>query len=311
MSSGSREILRRVAEITKGVTPPNPIWTSVPFTDTSLDAATTKEDSATKLASRLSQRGSITAVDYTGDINAEFRFGFFDQEISAVAYNDWVPDSPVDDSDTLTFGGELVKTFTYVRGYTDINNYHTFRGVHVNTFNLSIPETGFVTATFGLIGMGRTPSDTAPAGQVTTPTLTDPFSSVSITDVKIDGVSTVGVSCITTFEFNWDNTAQTQRCLGGGLNIGNIIATLANGTGSYTQAWSTDATDEYEKQFTNTLISLEVEMTDGAGNVYTLKLPKIEITSALPSGSNEDLLQATFDYRVVEEAPTLTRTPTP
>ncbi|MFP1005997.1 hypothetical protein ACLD0V_16440, partial [Acinetobacter baumannii] len=38
-------------------------------------------------------------------------------------------------------------------------------------------------------------------------------------------------------------------------------------------------------------------------------LPKAEITAPLPSGGNSDLLNASFEYKVVEVAPTITRTP--
>lgn len=38
-------------------------------------------------------------------------------------------------------------------------------------------------------------------------------------------------------------------------------------------------------------------------------LPKVEITASLPSGGNSDILQASFEYRVVEQAPTLVRKP--
>jgi hypothetical protein len=98
---------------------------------------------------------------------------------------------------------------------------------------------------------------------------------------------------------------QVQRCLGAGLDVGAIIETLANGTGSFTAAWSTGAAANYEKQFTNTLISLKIDIVDSEANAYELTLPKVEITATLPSGGNSDILQASFEYRVVEEAPIL------
>lgn len=309
MSSGSREIIHIAPETVIGTTPSPFARTSLPFTDSSLDAAVTKEDSATKLDTRLAQQGTITAVDYTGDINAEFRYGTYDDLIAANAYNAWVVDTPVAGSDTITFGGTTKKTFSILRGYTDVSNYHTFSGMFVNTFNITIPESGIVTTTFGMIGTNRIPSSVAPAGTVTTPTLTDPFSSVSVTDIQINGVTTAGVACITDFNFTWDNSAQTQRCLGDGLAIGNIIETLANGTGSFTMAWSAKGADMYESQFTNTTYKLSVKMVDGQGNKYLLTLPKIEITGNLPTGSNTDILSISYDYRTIEDAPTLTRTP--
>lgn len=309
MSSGSREVIQLSKETVIGTTPSPFARTSLPFTDSSLNAAVTKEDSTTKLASRLAQAGTITSVDYTGDINAEFRFGVFDDLIAAAAFNTWTVDTPDVDSDQLVFGGDLRQTFSILRGYTDISNYHTFRGMHVNTWNLSIPETGVVTTTFGLIGLGRTASGTAPTGTVTNPTLTDPFSSISVTDIQIDGVTTVGVACITAFDFTWDNSMQIQRCLGQGLEIGKIIETLANGSGSFTMAWSTKGAELYEKQFTNTPLRLTVTLVDGVGNKYVLDLPKIEVTGELPTGSNTDILSASYEYRTIEQSPTLTRTP--
>ena len=102
---------------------------------------------------------------------------------------------------------------------------------------------------------------------------------------------------------------QVRKCLGAGLEVGAILEMSAKGTGSFTAAWSTGSAANYEKQFTNTTISLVIPFTDTEGNEYELTLPEVEITGSLPSGGNSDLLQATFEYRVVEQAPTLVRTP--
>ncbi|MFK5165279.1 phage tail tube protein, partial [Propionibacterium freudenreichii] len=59
----------------------------------------------------------------------------------------------------------------------------------------------------------------------------------AVGDILIDGVSQAGISCLTAFTFNWDNTMQLQRCLGGGINARAILEMLANGTGSFTAAW--------------------------------------------------------------------------
>ena len=311
MSAGSRQICQYAPETINGTTPTPFARKSLVFTEITLDAAATKEDSNSILDSRLAQKGAVTGVEYAGDLNSEWRFGVFDDLIAAAAFNDWQTDTPVIDQDTLTFGGTTRQSFSILRGYTDINNYHTFRGVHVNTLNISIPEQGLVTIGFGLMGKGRTVASSLPADTVTTPTLTPTFSNVSVGDILIDGVSQVGVACITAFDFTWDNTMQVQRCLGAGLDIGALIETMANGTGSFTAAWSTGAAANYEKQFTNTTIGLQVVIKDSSNNEYVLTLPKVEITASLPSGGNSDILQASFEYRVVEQAPTLVRKPTP
>ena len=311
MSSGSKQLVHITKETVNGTTPSPFARSVIPFTEITIDGSATKEDSNSILDSRLAQKGAVTGVEYAGDLNSEWRFGVFDDLIAAAAFNNWQTDTPIVDQDTLTFGGTTRQSFSVLRGYADINNYHTFRGVHVNTLNISIPEQGLVTIGFGLMGKGRTVASSLPAGTVTTPTLTPTFSNVSVGDILIDGVSQVGVACITAFDFTWDNTMQVQRCLGAGLDIGALIETLANGTGSFTAAWSTGAAANYEKQFTNTTIGLQVVIKDSANNEYVLTLPKVEITASLPSGGNSDILQASFEYRVVEQAPTLVRKPTP
>ncbi len=308
MSSGSRQILQLSAETVRGTTPTPFDRESIPFTEVSIDAAANREDSATILNSRLAQSGAITTIDYTGDISAEFRYGIYDDLIAGAAYNTWTADSPAVGTDTLTFGGNLAQSFSVLRGYADINNYHVFRGMHVNTFNLTIGVDALATATFGLIGMGRESASILPSGTVTEPTLTPVISGISVDDITIDGVTQVGVACITDFEFNWDNTAEVQRCLGGEGSVGAVIATLADGTGSFTMAWSANGAVNYEKQFTGETIAISVSMKDSLGNAYVLTLPKVEITASLPSGGNSDILQADFEYRVIEQAPTLTRT---
>ena len=311
MSSGAKQSLTFSPEVTVGVTPTPFDRISVPFSTTTLDAATTKEDSVTILDSRLAQQGAITEVNYTGNIDAELRFGVFDEFIAGAAYNSWTVDAPTAGSDTLTFGGDLKKTFSAVRGFDDVENFHLFRGLHVNSMTLEIALSAIATVSFEMIGLGRTPSETAPAGTITTPTLPPTFSSLSVEDITIDGLTQKGVACISDLSFTWTNNDQTQRCLGNGLDIGAIIATLADGTGSFTMAWSKKAGGHYEKQFINKTSAITVTLKDGLGNVYLLTLPKVEFTAALPSGGNSDILQASFEYRVVEEAPTLTRTPKP
>ena len=121
------------------------------------------------------------------------------------------------------------------------------------------------------------------------------------------------------YEFNQEfalvklsqETRLFQKCLGAGLEVGAILEMSAKGTGSFTMAWSTKAAELYEKQFTNGNISLSIPITDTAGNKYVLNIPKVELTASLATGGKDDILNTTFEYTVVDQAPTLTRTPKP
>lgn len=190
----------------------------------------------------------ITGVDYTGDINAEAKFGDYDQLIEAAAFNKFEIGVPAVGSDTLTFGGSVRQTFSILRGYEDIKNYHTFSGVHVNTFNLDIPEQGIVTFGFGLPAKKRAVANgAAPAGTVVNASNNPSLSNVSVGQILWMVYLKQVQRAFQRLVFAWDNSMQVQRCLGLGLEIGAIIETLANGTGSFTAAWSTGSALNYEK----------------------------------------------------------------
>ena len=302
MSSGAKQLVQIAKETVIGTVPSPFARQTLAFTDISLNQSVEKTESASITDSRLQQSSMITSAEYSGELSAEAQYGAYDDLMAAAAFNAWA-------TNVLTFGGTTRQTFSVLRGYTDIANYHTFSGLHVNTFGIDIPEAGLIGLTFGFMGTKRTTAAVAPVGTIT-PASTNPrMSNISVGDLLVDGVSVKGTACITAFSFNWDNSMQVQKCLGAGLEVGAILEMSAKGTGSFTMAWSTKAAELYEKQFTNGNISLSIPITDTAGNKYVLNIPKAELTASLATGGKDDLLNTTFEYTVVDQAPTLTRTP--
>lgn len=305
MSSGAKQILQVARETTIGITPVPFNRQTLECTDVTIDGTVTKESSNSIADTRIARSSMITGAEYAGDIVIEAKFSPLVQDLmAAAAFNNW-------NGDVLTFGGDIRQTFSVLRGFKDVNDYHLFRGVHVNTFGIEIPETGLITMTFGVMALGRSNTDTIPAGTVTAADDNPKMSNVSVGDILIDGASQAGISCLTAFSFNWDNSMQIQRCLGNGIDPKKILEMVAAGTGSFTAAWSRNTSDMYEKQFTNKTISLRVPITDSENNGYEILIPKAEITASLPSGGNSDTLSASFEYTIVDEAPTITRIPAP
>lgn len=305
MSSGAKQILQVARETTIGITPVPFNRQTLECTDVTIDGTVTKESSNSIADTRIARSSMITGAEYAGDIVIEAKFSPLVQDLmAAAAFNNW-------NGDVLTFGGDIRQTFSVLRGFKDVNDYHLFRGVHVNTFGIEIPETGLITMTFGVMALGRSNTDTIPVGTVTAADDNPKMSNVSVGDILIDGASQAGISCLTAFSFNWDNSMQIQRCLGNGIDPKKILEMVAAGTGSFTAAWSRNTSDMYEKQFTNKTISLRVPITDSEGNGYEILIPKAEITASLPSGGNSDRLSASFEYTIVDEAPTITRIPAP
>ena len=308
MSSGARQIVQYAVETVNGTTPIPFARKTLPFVDTSLDQTANKTDSASIKSGRIASQGAITSKTVEGDLNVEAEFATYDDLIAAAAFNTWAEGATEDDPEVLTFGGTTRQSLSILRGYEDIAEYYTFAGVHVNTFTLDIPEEGIVTFGFGLMGKSRVHvSNTAPTGTVTPADDKPKISSVGVGDILVDGTSVVGVACISALSFEWDNQAQVQRCLGNGGDVGAIIEGMANGTGTVTMAWSKKGAELLEKQFNNGLVSFVIPFGDSLGNQYKLTPPQVEITGSLPSGSGEDILQASIEYRVVNQAPTLER----
>ena len=302
MSKGSAQVLQWAAETAVGVTPPTFARQTLAFTDQSLNQTAEKTESASITDGRIAQASMITSSEYAGDITCEAQYGAFDEIIATAAFNKWV-------ADKLVFGGDLRQTISVLLGYKDIGNYHTFAGLHTNTFGIEIPETGLITFSFGFMGMKRTVASVAPTGTIT-PASTNPrLSNISVGDLLVNGESVKGKACIDSFSFSWDNSMQVQRCLGAGLEIGAILEMMGAGTGSFSMAWATESAKLYEKQFTNETISLVIPIVDTLGNKYELNLPKVEVTASLATGGATDVLKSSFEYKVVEQAPTLTRTP--
>ena len=302
MSSGAKQLVQIAKETVIGTVPSPFARQTLAFTDISLNQSVEKTESASITDNRLQQSSMITSAEYSGELSAEAQYGAYDDLMAAAAFNAWA-------TNVLTFGGTTRQTFSVLRGYTDIANYHTFSGLHVNTFGIDIPEAGLIGLTFGFMGTKRTTAAVAPVGTITPASSNPRMSNISVGDLLVDGVSVKGTACITAFSFNWDNSMQVRKCLGAGLEVGAILEMSAKGTGSFTMAWSTKAAELYEKQFTNGNISLSIPITDTAGNKYVLNIPKVELTAPLATGGKDDLLNTTFEYTVVDQAPTLTRTP--
>ncbi|ENX34901.1 hypothetical protein F889_01541 [Acinetobacter colistiniresistens] len=305
MSSGARQITQIAKEAVVGVTPAPFDRTIFEFTENGIDATVTKEESKSITSGRLARSSMITGVEYAGDLNIEAKYSPLVQELmAAAAFNEWA-------NDVLVFGGTKRQTFSILRGFDDVNDYHVFRGCHVNTFNIDIPEKGIVKMSFGLMALGRKNFDKPPAGAIADADDNPKLSNVSIGEILIDGVSQKGVSCITAFSYKWDNTMQLQNCLGNKLDAQAILEMIALGTGNFTSAWSRKTSDMYEKQFTNKTISLKVPIEDTEGNKYEIFIPKAEIKAPLPAGGKGDIINTSFEYTIVDQAPTITRIAAP
>lgn len=295
MSRGTKVVLAYAPQPTVD-TVPTTAWKILPRVTDSLNNAMEMTESETINDSRVKTAGAITSATAEGDVEVEFIQSTYDDLLAAAAGNEWV-------ANVLTFGGDVVKAFAVEKKHADINQYHYWKGMQVNTFKLDIPESGFIGMTFGFIGRGYEPKTAAvsktPEAAKTSPKAT----SLNVGDIKINGESMKNLACVTAFSFELTNNIENQSCLGGGLYGSNLLAMLQDMTGSMTLAYSAKAQSILDTQLTGAPVKIEATITfPNSTDSYTLTIPKAQISGDLPSGG-KDKLDATLSYSVYADLP--------
>ena len=306
MSRGTKVTLAYAPQLVAG-TKPVTGWKTLPRVSDSLNNTVELTNSETINDSRLATAGMVTSANAEGDVEVEMIKGAYDDLIAAAAGNAWVVGTPVK-TDTITFGGDVVTTFAMEKAHSDITQYHYWSGMRVNSFSLDIPESGFIGMTFGFMGGGYVASLAASAVTPTAAVTSPKATSLSVSDIKIDGVTTKNVSCVTAFSFELNNNIERQNCLGAGLYGSNFLEMMADMTGSLTLAYSKNTQSMLDKQLTGAPVKIEVTVKFPDGDTYVLTIPKAQISGDVPSGGNE-ILQAQLTYTVyadvAADAPTL------
>ena len=176
----------------------------------------TTESSNSVVDSRFRQGGMATEAEITGSLEVELSIGLFDDFWSAVAMNNWA-------SDVLNFGGNVRKTFTFVKVYEDVNQVFIYRGVRVNEAKMTIATTGKITATFGLMGTLFERTTTNPViSPLPVPELVL-VSAINVGDLKVNGETVVGTACMQSLELTINNNMEAIRCIGSKSSLQRLI----------------------------------------------------------------------------------------
>jgi hypothetical protein len=207
------------------------------------------------------------------------------------------PSVTLDNGDKVGIGATR-HTFSAIKKYSDIDVFAIFRGLHVGSMSLDIPEEGVITGAFSLAGLSGETAQTDFVGALdTTNAATSTVSMGSATNVgtiTIDGSSLAGSACISAMTMELSNNLQVQRCLGQ-AGPGAQIETQASVTGQITMAWSPDAYAIWQNMITRKAIDIIFPLIAG-GDAYTFRIPQAEVDGELPDGSNEDIVQVALNY---------------
>ncbi|HGL4508360.1 phage tail tube protein [Acinetobacter baumannii] len=303
MSSGAKIRLYACEEAVLGTTPANPVWYTVRRVTDSLTENVTTEDSSEVVDSRFRQGAVVTEAEVTGQLEFELSLGTFDLFLNVLAFNNWA-------ANALSFGGGVRKSLTLVKVFEDIGQVFIYRGIQVNTGEMTIQTTGKITGNFGLVGSSFTRQQVNP---VTNPIPASTRPLVSMPNVEkllINGQSIQGKACLQTLTINFSNNLEAIRCIGSGKYTPEFylekmmdIGVNANFMFSATSASWIDAIK------TRDVFTLTFDITDTKGSKYSFNFPQLEVKEANhPDGGGDDIITIDINFAQVRTSPTIVRT---
>ncbi|MCV5365896.1 phage tail tube protein, partial [Escherichia coli] len=92
------------------------------------------------------------------------------------------------------------------------------------------------------------------------------------------------------FDIQFDNKLQTQRCIGAGSPYaGANIPTTFTPSGTVTLSWSKAAWEIWSKTLTGETVPFSFTLSNGEG-ASTFRFPKVQVSGEWPDGANTDII---------------------
>lgn len=210
MSSGAKVVAAFIRETTPGITPTAGAWNLLRRSSFGLKPTQNTNDNDEIAGDRMAQGVSRGTVDVGGDVGTRFRWNQHDDFLASCFGAEWL-------NNVLTMGNGRI-TFSVATFASDVGIAQIARGCQVGTFQMEIPADGDITATITFAGLDwETKGDdtsyfTSPvdlAGALR-------YSFKEVTNIQLNGVDGGTGFCVDTFNIQFNNNMQTQRCIGTG-----------------------------------------------------------------------------------------------
>lgn len=296
MANGSRHSMRFVAESTFGVTPATPAFETLRHTSSSIGLSKEALQSAELRDDRQISDFRHGAFQVAGDIGFELSYGSFDTLLEALLCGTWETDAPAVGTDRLK-AGITRRSFTVERFFGDILSadkpYHRVLGAEVNSMSLSISANAMVTGSFGILGQSMETDTAAIVGATYgAATTTSPLDSFSGT--LTEGGSSIAV--ITEIQLNVENGLEARYVVGSNQSIRPSIG-RSNVSGQITAYFENSSL--LDKFIDETESAIVFTLPDGAGNQYTVTLPRIKYTGGQPDVSGEGPITLSMPFQAL------------
>lgn len=198
--------------------------------------------------------------------------------------------------------GTTRRSFTVERFFGDIltvdKPYHRFTGVEFNTMSLAINANAMITGSFGVLGQNMATDTAIVAGATYNPaTTTSPLDSFTGT-LQENGTP---IAVITEIQLNAENGLEARFVVGSKQSIRPSIG-RSNVSGQVTAYFENSTL--LDKFINETESSIVFELPDGAGNQYTVTLPRIKYTGGQPDVDGEGPITLSMPFQALLDATT-------
>lgn len=265
IANASRHALAYVREETRGVTPANPAMKYLRHTGCALNLSRDALTSAELRRDRQISDVRTLMNKIAGSIGIELSFGEFDELLEGCLAGTW-------ENDELTCGVEE-RSFTFERGFTDIEQYVRYRGCYLNKFSLSIKPNAMITASFEIIGLSGETAD-VPLAATPAPSLTHRQYDSFCGELRRSGEL---MAVVTGIDLSLDNGINPQFVIFQ-RDAPFVSWGKSNVTGTMTAFFQSAAL--IQEFLDETPVTLQFTLGAPGDNQYVFTLPKIRYTGA-------------------------------
>lgn len=301
MSSGAKNVTAYIRETTPGVTPTTGDWNLLKRSSFALGPTQNMIDNDEIGGTRMAQGRSAGTIDVGGDVATKFRWGQHDEFLASCFGAEWV-------DNVLTMGNDRI-AFSVASYASDIGVSSIARGAQVGTFQLEIPNDGDITATVTFAGLGwdSKADDTSYFANPVDNAGEMRYSFKQVTNINLNGVDGGDGFCVDSFNIQFDNNLQTQRCIGtGNAFAGANIPTTFTPSGSITLSWSKEAYSAWKKTLNGETMPFSFTLANDEGS-YKFDFPSVQVDGDWPDGGNTDIVQVELNITGADTPPTITR----
>ena len=209
------------------------------------------------------------------------------------------------DADEQIIASQSVKaastraSFTFVRQFADIlaadNPFYIYRGVELNSMQLTISANSMVTGTFSVVGQSQeTAQDLTGLGTPTYPPASTTSPLDSFTGTLEEGGTTVAV--VTEISMTLQNGIEPRFVVGDKNSIYPSVG-RSNLTGQVTAYFENSTL--VNKFLNETESSLVFSLPDGAGNTQRYRIPRIKYTGGQPDVAGEGPITLAMPFQAL------------